>query len=118
MATRRVNDPNAQEAPRRRATTPDARENQLIAAAIDLAERQIADGTASSQVISHFLKLGSSRERVEQQRLKEDVALMQAKREMLESQARVEAMYTDALNAMRGYQGQDPLPEPEVDDGY
>lgn len=117
MATRRVNDPNAQPTPRRRATTPEGRENQIVAMAVDLAERQIADGTASAQVITHFLKMGSTREKLEQERLHEEVSLKRAQREQLESQARVEELYTKALDAMRGYKGDDPEPTAD-DDGY
>jgi hypothetical protein len=90
----------------RPATTPEARENQLIAAAVDLAEKQIRNGTASSQVISHYLKLGSSREKLEQERLAKENELLDAKKEALEAQARVEAVYVEALQAMRAYAGQ------------
>lgn len=93
------------------ASTPEGRENQLIAAAVDLAERQLRDGSASAQVISHFLKLGSSREMLEQERLAMEVSLLEAKREAMESAARVEELYSDAINAMRAYNGQAPLDE-------
>lgn len=91
------------------ARSPDARENQLIAGAIDLAEKQIADGTASSQVITHYLKLGSSRERLEQERLARENQLLEAKAEAMASAKRVEELYETALNAMRSYAGQEPL---------
>lgn len=94
---------------RRKATTPEGREQQLVGAAIDLAEQQIAAGTASAQVITHYLKLGSSREALEQERMKNEIALMEAKREAMASAARVEELYLGALNAMRSYQGQPPL---------
>lgn len=95
------------ESPRRRpATTPEARENQLISAAVELAEKQLLDGTASSQVITHYLKLGSSREKLEQERLRHENELMSAKAEMLASQKRVEDLYARALDAMRSYAGQ------------
>jgi hypothetical protein len=87
------------------ATTPEARENQLIAAAVDLAERQILDGKASSQVITHFLKLASTREKLEQERIKHENELLQAKVESLSSAARVEELYRNALDAMRSYAG-------------
>lgn len=90
------------------ATTPEARENQLIAKAVDLAERQLEDGSASAQVISHYLKLGSSREVLEQERLKNEVALLEAKREAMASAARVEELYGAAIAAMRSYAGQHP----------
>lgn len=101
---------------RRPATTPEAREHQLISAAEDLAEKQISNGTASSQVITHFLKLGSSRERLEQERMAHEVELTRVKVEAIESQKRVEAMYIEALNAMRSYAGAgDPIEPPEDD---
>lgn len=87
------------------ATTPEARERQLIANAYDLAEQQIREGKASSQVITHFLKLGTSRERLEQERIKGENALLQAKVESLASAARVEELYKNALSAMRAYSG-------------
>lgn len=99
---------------RKPATTPEGRENEMVSAAIDLAETQIRNGTASSQVITHFLKLGSTRERLEQQRLEHENELTRVKIESLESQKRVEELYMEALNAMRSYAG-DLIP-PELDD--
>lgn len=92
------------------ATTPEARENQMIALAVELAEKQLSEGTASSQVISHYLKLGSSREKLEQERLAEENHMLRAKSEAIASQKRVEDMYRSALDAMRSYSGQEPLP--------
>lgn len=92
---------------RRPATTPEARENQLISRAIDLAEKQLEAGTASAQVMTHFLKLGSSRERAEQERLKNENLLLSAKIEQMASASRIESMYVEALNAMRSYSGQE-----------
>lgn len=91
---------------RRPATSIEARENQLISQAYDLAERQIQDGTASSQVITAFLKLGSSREKLEQSRLQRENQLLERKIEALASAKRVEELYEEALNAMRSYAGQ------------
>jgi hypothetical protein len=99
------------------AKTPDERENQLINAAVDLAARQIEDGTASAQVITHFLKLGSSRERKEQSRLDNEIALLETKRENMESERRTEALMREALDAMKRYSGaSEPQPEPEYDE--
>lgn len=101
-----------QESPAKRrqppATSPTAREQQLISLSYDLAEKQLIDGTASSQVTSHFLKMGSAREALEQERIGEEVALLKAKAEMMASQARVEELYKSALDAMRSYAGADP----------
>lgn len=95
----------SEKTPRKPATTPEARESQVVGLAIDLAEEQIRDGTASSQVITHFLKLGSSREQLEQERLEHENELTRVKIEAIESQKRVEELYMNALNAMRSYSG-------------
>lgn len=115
MAARRVNNPNASQSTARPATTPEARENQLIAAAVDLAAKQLADGSASAQVITHYLKLGSSREQLEQEKMRQEVDLARAKIEAMASAKRVEEMYGEALNAMRAYGGHEPLATPDMD---
>lgn len=102
---------------RRPATTPEARELELASAAYDLAERQINEGTASSQVITHFLKAGSRREELEQERMRHEIELMEVKKEQLEGQKRVEELYVNALEAMRGYSGLGPGPD-EIDGTY
>ena len=89
------------------ALTPEARENQLVAEAIDLAERQILDGTASSAVICHYLKLGSTKAKLENEKLKEENKLLRAKTDALESQKNVEQLYKDAIAAMTEYRGLD-----------
>lgn len=95
--------------PKRRrppATTPEARENQLISLAVDLAERQLSEGTASSQVITHYLKLGSTKEKLEKEILEQQKLLMQAKTDALKSAKNGEELYKNALDAMRTYTGQ------------
>ena len=91
---------------RRPATNPEARENQLISLAVDLAERQLMEGTASSQVITHYLKLGSTKEKIEREILEKQKELITAKTENLQSAKRVEELYMNALNAMKSYSGQ------------
>lgn len=95
----------------RPALTPEARENQLISLAVDLAEQQLRDGTASSQVISHYLKLGSSKASLEKEKLERENELLRAKTESIESAKRVEELYMDALNAMRDYGGKGDVDE-------
>lgn len=102
-STRKKEEPKRRRPP---ATTPEARENQLIALAVDLAEQQLSEGTASSQVISHYLKLASSKERLEKERLTHEVELLKAKTEAIHSAKRVEELYKEALNAMKAYSGQ------------
>ena len=90
----------------RPALTPEARENQLISLAVDLAEQQLREGTASSQVITHYLKLGSMREKLERERLEEEIRLQRAKTKALDSAEEIKALYGEALKAMRTYSGQ------------
>ena len=90
----------------RPALTPEARENQLISLAVDLAEEQLRDKTASSQVITHFLKLGTTKAELEKEKLATENELLRAKTESIESQKRIEELYAEALNAMRRYNGQ------------
>lgn len=90
----------------RPALSPEARENQLVSLAVDLAEQQLRDGTASSQVITHYLKLGSTKERIEKEILEKQKELIEAKTQSLQSAQRIEELYTNALDAMRNYSGQ------------
>lgn len=89
----------------RPALTPEARENQLISLAVDLAERQLRDGTASSQVITHYLKLGSTRERLEQELKLKELELTSAKTKALANAEEIKVLYEDAIKAMRNYSG-------------
>ena len=84
---------------------PDSRENQMISLAMDVAEQQMRDGTASPQLISHFLKLGSSENRIKMRKLQREIELLEAKKESLESSQRIEEMYSAAMQAMKSYRG-------------
>lgn len=77
----------------------------MISLAIDLAEKQLREGTASSQIIAHYLKLGSSRERLEKELLEEKKKLAQAKTEALESGKKMEELFEQAMDALKGYRG-------------
>ena len=87
--------------------TPDAQQNQLISLAIDRAKEQLLDGTASSQVITHFLKLAAEKEKnqLEIEKLREENKLLQARTEAIKSARDVEEMYKDAIKAMQRYSG-------------
>lgn len=89
------------------ALTPEGRENQMISLAVSLAEKQLMEGTASSQVITHYLRLGSSKERLESQLKEKQKELIEAKTESLQSAKKIEALYSEAMSAMRKYSGQD-----------
>ena len=89
----------------RPALTPEARENQLISMAYDLVEQRLLDGTATSQETTHFLKLGSTKNRLEMEKLEKENNLLVAKKEALDTSKRIEELYKDALTAMRNYSG-------------
>lgn len=95
----------------RPALTPEARENQMISLAVDLAEKQLLEGTASSQVITHYLKLGTVREQLERERLEKENALLVAKVDALQSQKRSEELFQEAIAAMRRYSGHGSVEE-------
>ena len=101
--------------PRKRppATTPEARENQMIALAMDVVEERLRNGTASSQETTHFLKLGSIKERKELSLLEQEIELKKAKTDAIQSAKRVEELYSKALKAMKSYTGS---PEGDEDD--
>lgn len=113
-----VNRGTSRPKPRRPATTDEGREGQLVSLASDLAERQLSDGTASSAVITHFLKLGSTREKLEQKRIENENLLLSAKVDQLASAKKVEELYAKALDAMREYSGNGSEDDEEFDDDY
>lgn len=90
---------------RRVARSPEARENQLISDAYDFAERSMREGTASSQMVTHFLKLGSYKERLEREKLENENELLKAKVKSLESAEKSEEAYEKVIRAMREYSG-------------
>lgn len=91
---------------RRPAIGTEARENQMISYAMDLAEQRLLDGTASSQEVVHFLKLGSSKYQREMEKLEEENKLLRAKTKAYDTNEEIKALYEDALKAMRNYAGQ------------
>lgn len=112
---RKVKHTETEVAPKHRpAQTMEAREQQLIALAMDAAEERIRNRTASSQEIVHFLRLGSSTERIEKRVKERQAELMEAKAEGIKAMKNVESMYAEAMKAFRGYSGQDE----DVDDDY
>ena len=103
-----------EERPQRRpATTPEQNEQHLVLLATELARKQMEEGTASAQVITHYLKLGSTRETLEQQRLASENELLKARVESLQQAGHMQELYDKAIKAMRSYQGDD-----EVDEEY
>ena len=89
----------------RPALSPEAREKQMMSLAMDAAEQQLRDGTASSQVICHFLKLASSKEKLEKERLEEENKLLRAKAEAIKSAETSEELYRNAIKAFSRYSG-------------
>lgn len=89
------------------ARTAQGREDQLINLAVDLAEKQLREGTASSQVVVHYLKLATEKEKLEREKIRQENSLLSAKTVALESEQRVEELYLGAIKAMRKYSGED-----------
>ena len=85
--------------------TPENKETQMISLAMNLAEQQLRDGTASSQVIAHFLKLGTSRAELEKEKLMAENEVLRAKAKAIESGEEIKALYTEAMQAYRRYSG-------------
>lgn len=84
---------------------PETDENQCISLAMDIAKQKLLDGTASNSMILHFLKLGTTREQMEREMMETQMELAKAKKEALESQAKVEQLYAEAMKAMQRYSG-------------
>lgn len=89
------------------ARTPEAQENRMILLAMNLAEKQLMEGTASSQVITHYLKLGSSREKLEKQLLEKQMANLEAKTEALHAAKEQDSLYMEAIEALKAYKVND-----------
>ena len=100
----------------RPAINPEARENQMIALAEKLAEQKLLDGTAANPIIVHYLKLGSTKERIEKEILERQKELITAKTEALQSAKRVEELYANAIAAMKRYSGGGGSEEEEEED--
>lgn len=94
------------------ATTIEGRNNQLIAAAFDLAERRLHDGSASAQEVVHFLRLGAAEQRLKEEKLHNENLVLAARTEEMKQRSTGDELYTRALAAFRGYSGQDPV-DPE-----
>ena len=97
----------------RPALTPEAREKQLIAKAVNLAEKQLDEGTASSQVITHFLKLATTRAELEKEKLRNETELLSARKKAIESSERMEVLYSNAIKAIQKYGGHSSSEEDE-----
>lgn len=102
--SKEVNTSNSQKK-MRPALTPEAHENQMISLAMDLVEKRLREGTATSQETVHFLRLASSKARIEKEILEMQKDLIEAKTESLQAAKRIEELYTNALDAMRSYSG-------------
>lgn len=98
---------------RRRARTPEARENQLMDLAVDLAEKQLSEGTASSMVITHYLKMASQRNRLEQEKLQKEIEFLRAKTDAYEADRRSDEKYERALRAFSLYSGHPEESDPD-----
>lgn len=100
----------------RPALNPESREKQMIALAVDLAEKQLLEGTASSQVITHYLKLGTMKEQLELKKIEQEIELNKAKTQALADAKEIKELYSDALKAMRMYSGYGSSEEDDDDE--
>ena len=116
MPTRKVKSTSESSRSSLPALTPEARENQMIALAVDVAEQQLRKGTASSAIIVHYLKLATVRSQVELEKLKKEKELLEAKTKSLESSQHSEELYTQALRAFSSYSGKEPSSDDEQED--
>lgn len=105
MAKSRSKTSSESNRPMRPALSPEARVSQLAAAAYDLAEQQLRDGTASAQVISYFLRKGSEEDKLKIEKLQEENRLLRAKTKAIDNEGEYKKLVEDAINAIRGYQG-------------
>lgn len=101
--------------PRRRARTPEARENQLIDLAVDLAEKQLIEGTAPAMVVTHYIKLASQKTRLEQEKLQKEIEYLRAKTDAYEADRKSDEKYERALRAFSLYSGR---PEKDVEEEW
>ena len=102
----------------RPAINPEVREQQLISLAVDLVEKRLREGTASSQETTHFLKLATMKYKLEKEKLEKDLELTVAKTEAMKSQVRSEELFAEAVKAFRGYSGQGKGDENEDEYDY
>lgn len=108
MVAKRVDAAAGNSKPRPRpATTPEARELQMVALAFDVAEQQMLNGTASAQVITHFLKYGSEQNKLEREKLRRENILMEARVTQISNTAQNSELYEEVLKAMKVYTGEE-----------
>ena len=105
MSEPKVNSSSNPPVKRRPAISPEVNENQMIALAENLARKQLEEGTASSQVITHYLKLGTTMAKLEKEKLEKENKLLDAKRESIQSMQRSEELFANAIEAMKRYSG-------------
>lgn len=102
--------------PRRRARTPEARENQLMDLAVNLAEKQLMEGTAPAMLVTHYVKMASQRARLEQEKLQKEIEFIRAKTDAYEADKRSDEKYERALRAFSLYSGNPNLEEGETEE--
>ena len=87
--------------------TSEAREKRLIALSYDLVEKRLLEGTATSQETTHFLKLGSKKEKREEKLVAKQLELLDAKIEALKGQKDMQKLYEEAIAAFKSYRSDD-----------
>lgn len=98
------------------AMTPEDQEDQLISLAVDLAVKRLREGTASNQLVSEIIKLGTTKERLAKEKLQRENEMLRAKTEAIEASRRNGEMYAEALRAMREYAGVQAIEDDDYDE--
>lgn len=100
------------------AMTPEDQEDQLISLAVDLAVKRLREGTASNQLVSEIIKLGTTKERLAKEKLQRENEMLRAKTEAIEASRRNGEMYAEALKAMREYAGVQAIEDDYDEEDY
>lgn len=105
MATTKGNSKSGVQRRSAPAVDPESRENQMIGLAVDQAEKMLMEGHAPTQIVVHYLRLATTKNQLEKEKLKKENILLEAKANAIESAARTEELYAKAIEAMRSYSG-------------
>lgn len=100
------------------ARSDDERERQMINLSYDLAEARMRSGIATSAEICHFLKLGSTRAKYEQEELQENIKLLKAKTDDISEGKRAVAQFDELMKVLKQYGGYEDDGEFEEEDGF
>lgn len=79
------------------------RENMFLAT--ELAAKQLRDGTAKAQVVTHYLRMSSPREDIERRMMEAKIALLEGQLAACQNDMATQALIIEALESLREYRG-------------